>query len=343
MFLQSDTSAQVTAGHEPSTLAGGRAIPEAELSHHAAQLGHSYRTQTSAGRAGAPLEGDVGVDALAGGLLLRRAQVHNTQDMRCFARLSPGIKIVLVLDGEVDVRFGGQPLPTDGRQCCFGVVVNLTQPTDFERRARAGTHEKSLTLTLPGDWLERRAARLSRAVPRLGCGLAHLAMAPWQPSDTLCALAQTLFDQRPAVIDAAWLLHCESLALAMAAAAWPALIDTPVPVKPETAIDNRRTRRMRDLADSGRMERMTLDEIARETGMSRASLQRHFRRCYDMSVQQYARHQRLQRARRALADTDCSVATAAEIAGYTNAANFTTAFKRMFGETPSRLRHHVAD
>ena len=56
----------------------------------------------------------------------------------------------------------------------------------------------------------------------------------------------------------------------------------------------------------------------------------------DFDVQ--VRELRLQRARKAIERDDVSAAQAAYEAGYSNPANFSTAFKRLFGLSPSDVR-----
>ncbi|MDR1647090.1 MAG: AraC family transcriptional regulator, partial [Zoogloeaceae bacterium] len=59
---------------------------------------------------------------------------------------------------------------------------------------------------------------------------------------------------------------------------------------------------------------------------------------FGMTVFDYERQRRLLRARQALEQEGRSVGEAADIAGYTSAANFATAFKRHFGITPRQCR-----
>lgn len=75
--------------------------------------------------------------------------------------------------------------------------------------------------------------------------------------------------------------------------------------------------------------------------MSTNTLQRTFHAAYGMTVFDYVRRARLQRARDAIEREGISIAQAAHIAGYTSAANFATAFKRLYGMTPKAFRSTV--
>jgi AraC-like DNA-binding protein len=77
---------------------------------------------------------------------------------------------------------------------------------------------------------------------------------------------------------------------------------------------------------------------AREGGVSVNTLQRLFRAMHGTTVFEHLRAMKLQRAREALERDGVPVSEAAYRAGYTSAANFTTAFKRRFGVSPKNLR-----
>ncbi|WP_425487890.1 helix-turn-helix transcriptional regulator [Microvirga lupini] len=72
--------------------------------------------------------------------------------------------------------------------------------------------------------------------------------------------------------------------------------------------------------------------------MSTSSLQRHFRAAFGMTVFEFIRNEKLNEAWRLLMQEGISVGEAAYRAGYSSAANFTTAFKRRFGVLPKHLR-----
>src|SRR5690606_14960820 len=83
---------------------------------------------------------------------------------------------------------------------------------------------------------------------------------------------------------------------------------------------------------------MTVDELARKVGLSTSALQRQFRDVYGNTVDEYRRDIRLDQAWARLEQTGCSVSEVAWAAGYSSAANFSTAFKRKFGISPKWVR-----
>ena len=79
---------------------------------------------------------------------------------------------------------------------------------------------------------------------------------------------------------------------------------------------------------------LSVDVIARGAGVSASGLQRLFRLSEGLSVFEYVRQQRLERAYLLLKSNAVSIQEASSMAGYSNPANFVTAFRRRFGLPP---------
>nr|WP_281378417.1 helix-turn-helix transcriptional regulator [Halomonas organivorans] len=93
-----------------------------------------------------------------------------------------------------------------------------------------------------------------------------------------------------------------------------------------------------ELIDSGQAGGSTQAELARRLGMSLSNLQRRFRAQRGESLGRFLRRYYLTLARDALTRDAVGIESAAELAGYSSAPNFATAFKREFGLTPSECR-----
>lgn len=83
---------------------------------------------------------------------------------------------------------------------------------------------------------------------------------------------------------------------------------------------------------------LTLDDIARASGMSRFAISRLFAIATGWSVMRYARARRLTRAAQTLVEHAPDILTVALDAGYGSHEAFTRAFADGFGLTPERLR-----
>lgn len=342
MTSHSNTAIQYTATHAvpDQRCPPCRSIGPTELSNHAAHLGHDYYVNVALNDP-PPIEGHFGVDTLPGGLVLRRAWVRNLHNLQCRLQLSRCIKLVLILAGEVHISFGGRTLPTKDKGC-HAYAIHLYEPAKFERRAQCNSWERSLTLTIPHEWLHHRLTVMRADQARQPESITEdVCIQRWRPSAQLRQQAERIFAVSENQSVTARRLHSESLALAMVADALPILQVAQSATEPPYPLDSRRLRRMRDLVETPQKTPLSVEELARQVGMSRSSMQRHFRTCYGMSVQRLLRERRLQAADHALRSEQVSVMKAAEIAGYKNAANFATAFKRMYGLTPSAARHQA--
>ena len=91
----------------------------------------------------------------------------------------------------------------------------------------------------------------------------------------------------------------------------------------------------------GGADGLSLAQLVRAMGFTATTLQQQFRLAFGKAVFDYLRASRLQRAALALQHDGVSVARAAEIAGYSSQANFSTAFRRHFGLSPKHYRVKV--
>jgi AraC family transcriptional activator of mtrCDE len=83
----------------------------------------------------------------------------------------------------------------------------------------------------------------------------------------------------------------------------------------------------------------TVDELARQAGLSRSGFASLFREKTGMPPMGYLRQWRLQLARHALTTGKIPISRAADIAGYKSEAAFSRAFKKETGYSPSALRN----
>jgi AraC-like DNA-binding protein len=108
---------------------------------------------------------------------------------------------------------------------------------------------------------------------------------------------------------------------------------TPAFVPPE-----RHLLRAKDLADARYAEPLTVDDLARAAGLSRAHFGRKFRRAFGESPHAYLLTRRLERAAALLRSTDRSVAETCFAVGLQSVGSFTSSFTRAFGRSPTAYR-----
>lgn len=133
----------------------------------------------------------------------------------------------------------------------------------------------------------------------------------------------------------------ESQALALLAH-WLA----PLPVAPgvdgltgrPTSGERCRLKRVVDRLASDLCHPPSLDQLAREAGMSHARLNRCFRRAYGKTVFAWLRDYRLDRACRYLRDDSHSITDIAFLCGFSSSSHFAAAFRQRHGCAPAEYR-----
>jgi AraC-like DNA-binding protein len=96
--------------------------------------------------------------------------------------------------------------------------------------------------------------------------------------------------------------------------------------------------RAKDLADIRYFEALSVADMARVAGLSRAHFSREFKRVFGEAPHQYLLTRRLERAAALLRTTDWPVARICFAVGLESVGSFTTSFQRVFGRSPTAYR-----
>ncbi len=83
-------------------------------------------------------------------------------------------------------------------------------------------------------------------------------------------------------------------------------------------------------------EALSIEDLARDLGMSASSFHQHFKTATSMSPLQFQKMLRLQEARRLLLVEGLDAGGAAQRVGYDDASQFSREYKRLFGDPPTR-------
>jgi YesN/AraC family two-component response regulator len=89
-------------------------------------------------------------------------------------------------------------------------------------------------------------------------------------------------------------------------------------------------------------EKLGVEDICKEMGISRIQLYRKVKKILDCSVNDYIVNTRLQKAKYFLQHEDFSISQIAYKTGFSSAAYFSTVFKSKFGTTPSAFKENKA-
>lgn len=98
---------------------------------------------------------------------------------------------------------------------------------------------------------------------------------------------------------------------------------------------------MIEFIDTHYKESLTLDAVAKHTGLSREYFCRYFKKNIGISFVQYLNEMRVSHVHYDLVRTDLSISQLMEEHGLTNQKTFNQVFKQMYGETPSAIRKHM--
>ena len=285
------------------------------------------------------LDGAFSFTTLREGISLHCTDVVHLRPVQTrFAIQERCIKILLKLEGDARIGIGGQDIPMNAGQgsqaVARGAVVLVDGPDTVQRSARAGSRQRMVVLTLHPSWFD--AAGIPHEIFR-----EHVTVYGWAPSPRALAIAEQLI--HPIALQGTLArLHYESRALELILEALAqCLPEQTAPAVNMSAADHQRVCRLRRFLDSGEADHLGMRRIARHIGCNTNTLNQLFREACGESIFSYLRKRRLQRAADALRYEGVSVARAAEIAGYSSQANFSTAFRRHFGLSPKLLRAKI--
>lgn len=85
-------------------------------------------------------------------------------------------------------------------------------------------------------------------------------------------------------------------------------------------------------------ERITIEELSRKFLLNATTLKNVFKQIYGTTIAAHMRIHRLEQAALLLQTTTDEIASIAQAVGYDSASRFTTAFREMYGESPTEFR-----
>ncbi|WP_293938243.1 AraC family transcriptional regulator [Iodobacter sp.] len=303
-----------------------------EVDFHQADLDHLFGDEAqNVPQQGALLRGRFIVEDLRPGLSLHGNEVEFLQAHDSEGPLSPGLRLIIMLEGKVDACFGSLPLELGASNRC--VLVSSLEEELLKRQIAQGGYQRQVVLALEQSWFEEGGLSSMadfKSVERF-CSQ-HLAHRTLNPDRAFLRLAEGLLQP---IYDSPYLqkIHRECHSLELILFALNQLKQT-VPLK---ARSRHRVAQLLELLQSDVAGQMSLEQMAQNLGSNTTTLQREFQAIYGVSIITWLRRHKLQEARRVLERDSCSVLDAALLAGYNSPANFATAFKREFGFTPRQV------
>lgn len=339
MFVR--TPIQSSSKRQVGKVSSGRRLSpdhDIDVENLHAKFGQEHRLLSpDIGKASPLMQGDFSFTRVREGMTLHCTDIVHLHDMRTqFVIHEPCIKIMLKIEGNAQVMMGQQILQLDVGEgpdaVPQGVVVSIHDPVNFERHSHAGSRQRMVVLTLTPVWLA--AAGFEPSLFQDGLSIRN-----WSPTARDIAIAEQLI--HPVGSEGPLqMLHQECRALELIVHA----LSQTLPAEPVAPVDMsttayQRVLRLQTLIESGEADQLDMRAIAKYIGCNANTLQQQFRQIRGQTIFDYMRQCRLERAAHALRDDGVSVSLAAEIAGYSSQANFSTAFHRHFGTLPKHYRN----
>ncbi|WP_313614599.1 AraC family transcriptional regulator [Agrobacterium sp.] len=283
-----------------------------------------------------PLIGHLDVSVLDG--------VGNHHVGRPAIELSPKFQLFVYLEGEQqfyidDVYF--HLSAGEGRDSRpKALVMNRVHKAILRHTEKPTQYLRKVMISAPVSWVEDLNAEDVERSPELADFISgHINHFLWVPSRHAIQLASEIADPPPAYSGELKTLFRKAKALELMCLACSALVEqNSDEVSHPTLSAWRQSQKVRDFLLENLDLPLSITEIARETGASVSSVQRHFREHFGQTVFQFIRSKRLEKAREALEREGSTIAQAAYIAGYSDPSNFTNAYKRAFGSAPKYHR-----
>lgn len=285
------------------------------------------------------LKGDHRILLLQSGLSVHTSDTTAVDDLTTTSEQTPGLSILLFLSGKIDVCMGELRMSLgpgeDGP--IRAVMVSRTKRERLVRKVARGQQVRHIVVTVRPEWIKACAFDNDdiRQTVLDFCN-SHLSHLEWEADPALLAIAERML--HPPVPGEK--LYLESRALDVLLDGFAALCSSrqnarglhlsPAEAHRLEVIDA-------TIAAAGN-RKLSVEQVARESGVSVSTMQRLFRAGHEMTVGEYLRKRGLNLARRLLEAENVSIAEAAYLAGYNSPTNFATAFKREFGLTPRAVR-----
>ncbi|WP_419799298.1 MAG: helix-turn-helix domain-containing protein [Terasakiella sp.] len=273
-----------------------------------------------------------------------RLNVHATdseevRDYTAKAYLQPAVTFSIILKGRIEGMMGDTPFILEADSRPTGYLWSMNTPMLWTRSIKKDMYVRKVNISLPRDGLLGQLAGQKQDDP-LNFYVRQLLTGPlqihqWQPSKRAISLAEQIVQPvcRFPLLDQ---LYMESRALEIVSEALESMVKQNHTV--DVAACASKAQSIRDYIEEHLNEDLTLSHISCAIGMAVNSTQRMFKATFDMTVMDYIRERRLEIAKTAMVQDGLTIAQAAYLAGYNSPANFSTAFKRVYGISPSSLR-----
>ncbi len=279
------------------------------------------------------------------GLAVHFSDSQELDDLTIKTNTSAHIGVRLFLEGDIDARIGEQMVPMpkrspeNGQWQPVASIFSQIRQESFQRKVRKGDRVRKVIISMSHEWLNQQdlgepdEAHLIKQFT--DC---HMACKSWDPSPAALAWAEQIIHP-PDLPRFLLKLYVQSRVFSLIAEAFAQILRPEIKVtnnqlRPQ---DHQRITRIETYLEHHSTDNIKAADLADAAGVSVNTLQRLCQGHYGASVSEFIRRWRMEKARHALEIEGITIAEAAFLAGYGGPANFSTAFKRHFGVSPSEV------
>lgn len=279
--------------------------------------------------------GNITLHYFRDGLLTKYVDITITkQNIKDEFTFPPGIRLIITLQGKTQLRFNENSFCVDAEKHPSAALLSISEPT-YGAKYFSGSHQQEFVIFIEPEWLKNSGLNQSPDFSHLShIQHANLAFISLFVNKRILALIESLVSREygsPTLSH----VHKESDCLALIAELLSQLPN--FQMASDLSAERKRVDQLTRLLLSGKADNWTLPEIAKHMHTNVTSLQADFKRIQGTSIMSYLRQIKLEKAYKALLQ-GANVNQAAEIAGYSNSDNFTTAFRRHFSIVPSKVK-----
>lgn len=314
-----------------------------DLQHMSSRTGSMHRLKTSEDKPEV-MTGEFLFRDFGQGLSMHASDVTELQDMQNSVELQPCLSFNLIFTGEVEFFLGDERHRIGVSEGANKVVqcsaISLNHSEIMTRYLFKDRKVRKLNISISQSWLKSRCKTslalrdFSRLFGR------HKQVCQWQASEELVQLAEALmkFKTTPSLSHE---LLMEQQAIQLVGSCVESLLNNLTGETEEQVSQlsdvSAADKQLKVLIDEHISSGSSLAEIAEASSMSVSTLQRRFKKNFNMTVNEYIRLRRLDLAKTAITLEGLSIGEAAYIAGYNHSSNFIAAFKKQFAMTPAEL------
>ncbi len=279
---------------------------------------------------------------LGEGLGMHYVDMEEIEDIS-FSNQSPaGLSFNLVYQGNIEFTLGSHlhriSAKNDQPICgCFA----LNRPEMRTRHTQKGMYVKKVNVFAEKKWLIERFQTEQDRVMLDKALSAHAKLITWQPSTAVYQVVSELISNDEAQAYS-YSLQIEGKILQLLSILLGELFEQldSTEHSPENIDDSTSElyKQCRELIYENIDNPKTLSDLAQQLNVSVSTLQRRFKEASGMTVVEYIRLQKLDKARRDLIEGGLSIGEIAFTAGYKHVANFVSAFKREYSMSPAAYR-----